>query len=92
MSGDIAQKLVILRQVSQKPPPMHYSYASSGCQRSPAVQVKKTHFENNTQVEIRKLNADERAMATAQIIASGKVTESALSHAKALLTEITDHY
>jgi DNA repair protein RecN (Recombination protein N) len=94
VSGDIAQKIGhILRQVSQNTSALCITHtpqvAASGHWQ---LQVKKTHFENNTQVEIRKLNADERAMATAQIIASGKVTESALSHAKALLIEITDHY
>ena len=93
VSGNIAQKIGhILRQVSQKTTALCITHtpqvAASGHWQ---LQVKKTHLENNTHVEIRQLNADERALATAQIIASGQVTESALSHAKTLLKEATTY-
>ena len=93
VSGDIAQKIgQILRQVSKATTSLCITHtpqvAANGHWQ---LQVQKTHFENSTHVDIRQLQPDERASATAQIIASGVVNGSALEHAKALLAEVASH-
>lgn len=49
---------------------------------------QKIHDEKQTHVTIQKLTAEERALATAQIIATEQINESALQHARALLLAI----
>ncbi|MBM4211682.1 MAG: hypothetical protein FJ186_04000 [Gammaproteobacteria bacterium] len=90
VSGAIAQKIgQILRQVSKTTTSLCITHtpqvAASGHWQ---WQVKKIHDEKQTHVTIQKLTAEERALATAQIIATEQINESALQHARALLLAI----
>lgn len=87
VSGEIANKMAqIMKKMSQKMQVLSITHLPQIASKGEVqFKVYKTTADNQTQTELKLLNDEERIKEIAEMLSGANPTESAITHAKALL-------
>lgn len=88
VSGEIANKMAtIMKTMSQKMQVFSITHLPQiACKGQVQIKVFKTIVDNQTQTELKKLNSEERILEIAEMLSGANPSQSAITHAKALLS------